>query len=322
MHKIELPSVRILDGDELWRRHQNGLILPPSGELPVIGDCGDDRGITAESFRDRREHFSYSDLTYVGRNFGSVVGLVGNSFINMAASQPSELRHLFRERGDALLLDFSMDVTERSARQNLTKLHFHSDEFNDVLATAQIPEGKLGSPLGCAFKKLFGRIIHTAAQPELLDRVKILAEKAEEKLPLEIAWDGLQVVKELVSPDFGISRENLRDRMHSNTPFVTKSGAHADPYRAKLVVDLDGWRSSTVIHNGNHMPRYWQTPGMSEMLAPLLLPEFQLDPSVLRASSLLIGEAVRMNLSPEHDRNAIAIEIIKKGSAREFGLAA
>ena len=120
MHKIELPSVRILDGDELWRRHQNGLILPPNGELPVIGDCGDDRGITAESFRDRREHFSYSDLTYVGRNFGSVVGLVGNSFINMAASQPSELRHLFRERGDALLLDFSMDVTERSARQNLT----------------------------------------------------------------------------------------------------------------------------------------------------------------------------------------------------------
>ena len=322
MNKIELPNIRVLDEDELWSRHHSGLILPPTDELPVLGDCGDDRGITLESFKDRRTQFEYNDLMYVGRNFGSVVGVVANSLINVAAAQPAMFRDLYRQHAEGLILDFSFDLTERAKEQNLTRLHFHSDEFNDVMASGQIPEGQLGSPLGCAFKKLFGQIMHTAAREDVRQRAVLLAEKAQEELPVQTAWEGIKVVSELIQPEFGIDRETLRNRMNSQTPFVVKAGKHADPYEAKLVLDMDGWRSSTMLHNDKKMPRYWQTPSMSERIAPKLLPEFSLDPTVLRASSLIIGEAVRLNLSPLNDPNAIAIELIRRGSGQEFGIAA
>lgn len=315
-------TVTVLDRPSLDLRVEQGLLIPMNlGAGLRLVDCGDDRPITKEHYEMRVEQFGLDPAP--GRYYGASSGIAVAAMIGFAAEYgDAALSNFVRSFSAEGFVDFASNLSDRANRLPITvELNQHSDDTKEGGPIGLCDHKTSSDPLGCAFATKLGLVVAGANQPAQLEQSRIMTSEAGLVLPLEAAADGIAIVQRHLPEHFGIHRGALhhaQTRSSMHTPIAIHRGPHAPNEQVSLVMDLAGYRSNAYKHVEKGMPTYHHTPDLAPQLLEQIMPEINLDPTILRAAGVLLGESTRRALSGPNTPGAIRIEVIPP----EFSVAA
>lgn len=306
-------AITVLSSDEIGQRTEWGLMVPLYGGRGLrLVDCGDDRGPTAASLAARRRRFDGDVMP--ARYFGAASGLALATLATIALQNgEGAVRQYMDGVSPAGFLGVATALSDRTFGRFGIDLNQHSDDTREKNPLTLGDPSTCTEPLGCKFNAALGAVLLGANQPFQVAEARAVASEGGIDLPITEAAEGITIMQGLIPITFGIDRPTLH-AVHANTgrhtPLVILEGQHAPNHQAQLVVDLAGYRFDANTHNGAGLNRYAHTPRVASELLPKLVDDFTLDPRLLQAVGLLLGQSTRLALSGTETPTALGIEVI------------
>lgn len=309
-----MPEVQsyILSPEDFSQRRETGLLVPMhAGQGLQIVDCGDDRGITDAAAKIRSAKYGHDIAP--GRFFGGASGLALASLLTITAQHgESAIRSFLGDYSPEAFVDFAADVSDRAFMQQAIHLNQHSANKNEDNELS-IADDHLSreAQLGCAFATYCGRVLEQAGTSFTLVEAQGVRSLAGIDSPIEIVNEAAQILSKYLEPGFGVHRGALHHavtKSPNHTPVTIHEGDHVVDGRIALVLDFTGLRSDAGRNLRAGQASYHHTPGIAAELLPELLPEYNLNPAILRAAALLLANATRAVLPGQVDIAVIPTE--------------